>query len=241
MRAARSATAHKIEKQYFKKHFDESTAPAPSSVELDYMRREDNISDTSNLSINSHHSLGSRYEEKNTPGGQYPRIEDKFLSPVHDIMGDALRKEKHVLEKQLGNLAAAMERKEAEQERTEARLRRIFSELETLKRTTNAEKIQSVGNHERAIILLREQHLKEMAGMTSSLSLHSPANNSSERRSGDQNGGNGDANRRLLLQLNVMRTEQRRLEEQFSEERGIIQAESSTRIVAQERTLKVTY
>lgn len=237
MRAARSATAHKVEKQYFKKHFDESNAPAPSSVELDYMRREDNINDTSNLSINSYQSVGSRYEEKRAPGDQYPRIEEKLLPPVHDIMGNTLRKEKEVLEKQLGNLTAAMERKEAEQERTEARLRRIFSELETLKRTTNAEKIQSVGIHERAIILLREQHLKEMAGMTSSLSLQSSSNNLSERRNGDQIGG--DANRRLLLQLNVMRTEQRRLEEQFSEERGIIQAESSTRIVAQERTLKV--
>ena len=201
------------------------------------MRREDNINDTSNLSINSYQSVGSRYEEKRAPGDQYPRIEEKHLPPVHDIMGNTLRKEKEVLEKQLGNLTAAMERKEAEQERTEARLRRIFSELETLKRTTNAEKIQSVGIHERAIILLREQHLKEMAGMTSSLSLQSSSNNLSERRTGDQIGG--DANRRLLLQLNVMRTEQRRLEEQFSEERGIIQAESSTRIVAQERTLKV--
>jgi hypothetical protein len=84
---------------------------------------------------------------------------------------DNLQERVDMYSKQITTLVAAIERKEGEQEKTEDKLRRTFTELEAIKRASNSEKAQIEKNHEQALILLKEQHLKDMAQMASSLSL----------------------------------------------------------------------
>ena len=219
-----------------------------SGVEFDFMVRQDNLGDLSNFSTQSHFSLGNRNHEKKVPGpsdfnfNSSNKVHD--LLPVYENNNDALKERIILLEKQVSTLTATIERKESEQEKTENRLKRTFTELESYKRAYQTEISQLDNKHEQAILLLKEHYLREMALMTSvtqpSRNVLQDNNNGNGNGGGNMTDNNGsEGHKQLLQQLDYMRAEQRRMEENFTEERKLFQAENNVKILAQERILKV--
>lgn len=208
--------------------------------------------DQRSFSRNSYDSNSLAYSDTETDFMIRQKTADNFNPPIQSQVSpvdvneiDALQERLLTLEKQITTLVAAIERKEGEQEKTEDKLRRTLIELEAFKRASNSNKVQVENNQERALILLKEQHLKDMAQMTSSLSLapSSPTKYGegvgNTSIGGPAGGGGRESHRHLLAQLDMLRAEQKRAQDQILEERREYQIEGSNRLLAQERMLKV--
>jgi DNA repair exonuclease SbcCD ATPase subunit len=219
-RIARSANTKDIEHQYFlrqQREQQEKVEEGEGNESYHESNRAQNLSRQQSGSLRSarHHSL----------------IGSSSMSTLQEK--ESLLSKISAFENQVKTLQTVIERKDKEQGKTEDKLHRIANELEANKKLLVTDRTSFKVSHERALLLLKEQHLKDMTEMASSLS------SVNSQIVSDEASGVSESNRRLLSQLEVMRAEQRRVQDQFLEERKGFQAESSARLMNQERDFKV--
>ena len=83
------------------------------------------------------------------------------------------------------------------------------------------------------VLLLKEQHLKQMALMASAVAPPAPTDDKTKAAPA---AALGEAHKGLLTQLEVLRTESRRTQEGFMEERRLLVEEAQAKLASQVRT-----
>jgi len=171
------------------------------------------------------------------------------LEKVGNQVHEALKERIAFLEKQVQAMSATAERREAELEKVEDKLRRTAKELEST-RANAAREIQLLKESaEKDYIRLRDQHALEMANLAAS-QVETPKSPNGLKSSGERDKNRDKqsetkkndlgfgANQKLFEQLNNVQLELRKQQETFSEERRNIQIEASMKFMALERQSK---
>ena len=205
-------------------------ASVVSNSESDFMARAAQMGDP--VALDAMDSLLSNNSLEGFP------VTDKV---THDKLSGALKQRVQQLEKQLLQHQTAAERKDNEIDRLAERLKRATHDLDHARKWGQGEIQRIKDEHEMDVIRLREQHAKQMAAIamapepSSAAWVGGPGAGSSPSK---QSSDAFQANRQLLEQLEVLRSEQRTQLMRFSDERRALQAEASSKLLAQERQLK---
>lgn len=254
----KSNNRSKKKREYLKKRLPHGYQETDHRAEEEYLQELERLADGKSspqeydprgFSRKSYDSNASAYSDTEAEFMFRQKTADNFtmqpqISSVDFNEIDTLQERVHAFEKQIKTLIAAIQRKEGEQEKTEDKLRRTITELQAIKRASNSEKAQMEKNHEHELLLLKEQHLKDMAQMASSLSISPSSPTKYGETVGSTNvgpgvGGGRESHRHLLAQLDMLRAEQKRAQEQILEERREYQLEGNNRLLVQEKMLKV--
>ena len=232
-----------VEQRFLRRQIDENSDLAPLSVttvEATFMLRQGSFNDISASNSQQNFALSST-SNKNRSSWEQSQIERvPNLLPGYEALSEATKDCVAALERQVATLTAAITKKESEQERTEMKLRRTQSDLEACKRTLSTEKSEMMSKQELIVQQLKKQHIKEMVGITSSLSVSTP-HSYSQSISGSissDGGGISESHKQLLLQLDSMKMERRKMEESYSDDLRALHTESSGKLLSQERLFK---
>ena len=204
-----------------------------SEIESKFMLRQAEHGDVSSLvthldglpssssaqlpSSSSSSGVGSGVGAETGAGG----LSDKTSMALFGKVGDVMRERITALEKQVASLTTSNERKDRELETAEEKLRKSRLHAEQQKRTMETEKMRIHEMHEQALLSLKEKHLVDMAAVASAVAP--PNNNSSSSGRGENDHDHGvvskgaplgEAHKSLLNQLEVLRVESRRMQEQ---------------------------
>ena len=197
-----------------------------SDIESKFMLRQAEHGDVSSLvthmdilpsvqpSSSSSIGIGSGVTGETGTGG----LSDKTSMALFGKVGDVMRERITALEKQVVSLTTLNERKDRELETAEEKLRKSRSHAEQQKRTMETEKMRLQEMHEQALLSLKEKHLVDMAAVASAVAPPNHSGNGGERDHdhGPSSKGAplGEAHKSLLNQLEVLRVESRRMQEQ---------------------------
>ena len=243
--AVQNAKSNNVEQRFLRRQIDENSDLAPLSittVEATFMLRQGSLNDISASNSQQNFTLSSTSNKNRSPGEQSQIERAPNLLPGYEALSEATKDCVAALERQVATLTAAITRKESEQERTEMKLRRTQSDLEACKRTLSTEKSEMMSKQEHLVQQLKKQHIKEMVGITSSLSLSASTPHSySQSISGiisSDGGGISESHKQLLLQLDSMKMERRKMEESYSDDLRALHSESSGKLQSQERLFK---
>ena len=242
-RLERAAQQKQLQQLQFQQQWDAGYNPqgsfaasVVSNSESDFMARAAQMGDPAALdamdSLLSNNSLEGFPVHNNT--------HNDGNKAAHEKVSGALRSRVAQLEKQLQQMQTASERKDGEIDRLADRLKKATHDLDHARKWGQGELQRVKDEHEMDVIRLREQHAKQMAAIAmapepSAAWIGAPgAGISPTKQSSDA----FQANRQLLEQLEILRSEQRTQLMRFSDERRALQAEASSRLLAQERQLK---
>ena len=241
--AAQNAKSSNVEQRYLQRQLDENSGLAPlsmTSVEATFMLRHGSLNDISTSSSQPTFDSSSVSNKNKSSSEQSQMEKAPNLSNGYEAPTDATKDCVAALERQVATLTAAITRKEGEQERIEKKFRRSQSELEACKRTYATEKSEMMSKHGQSVQQLKNQHMKEMVEITSSLSIPTPQSYSQSIHGSvsSDGGGSSESHKQLLLQLDCMKMERRRMEESYSDDLRMLHAESSGKLLSQERLFK---
>ena len=175
---------------------------------------------SSSSSSASSKGVGSVVGTEAGSGAGVGGLSDKSSMALFGKVGDVMRERITTLEKQVVNLTTSLERKDRELETSEEKLRKSRLHAEQQKRTFETEKHRVQEMHEQAMLLLKEKHLMDMAAVASAVAPPSSSNGGGDEKDHDHGPSSkasaplGEAHKSLLNQLEVLRVESRRMQEQ---------------------------
>lgn len=215
-----------------------------STSESEYMLRAAQNGEVSQLSL---------FEEKNsfvpTNGGGLGFGNDSIgsldsvgagiMGNMKNQLNSALKERVEQLDKQVASLTGQIERKEEEQGKTELKLRRVVNELENVRKAFTKEIQLLRENHEKTIIQMQVDFGEKMATIAGGPIDKSDGNISDEEGNYNKSKKQSDiafeGNRQLVEQLEVLRVENKKLQDNFVNERRMLQIEYNTKSASQEK------
>jgi hypothetical protein len=163
-----------------------------------------------------------------------------IMGNMKNQLNGALKERVEQLDKQVASLTGQIERKEEEQGKTELKLRRAVNELENVRRAFTKEIQLLKEDHEKTTIQMQVDFGEKMATIAGGPVDKSDGNSSDEdgnykNISNKQSDVAFEGNRQLVEQLEVLRSENKKLQDNFVNERRMLQIEYNTKSSSQEK------
>lgn len=173
------------------------------------------------------------------------------LAVVGQVDG-ALKERVVSLTKQLESAVSANHRKDSEIEVLSEKLRKSLSDLDTTRRQAESDLQHQEDDFEFKVLELKESHAKHMSSMASASGnpAAGAAGGLDQSHNALTTGGTGNGpstdpnsvsfqgNKQLMDQLESLRKENRRISQEFADERQRLQSDGTAKLLAQERALK---